>query len=415
MKIAQVITGLPKAAGTTTFVENVTTALKELGHDVKIVTLGDLEQFWAGEPPDVVHIHALWSRMLHQVAAWARLKNVPVVWSTHGMTAPWALHHKWWKKCLPWYLVQRRDLQRAAKIHCTTELEEGWNRALGFERTFVVPLGTGIQGVEKSLKFDVSGLRLGEEKGERDGRVEVERCREESDVRGLRLGGQVPVAGGEDGRVEGERCREEFDVRGLRFEGGKRVLLYVGRIYPVKALDNLIKAFALAKETYGQGLQTSNSKHQHVSHWKLRLVGPDQAGHLAELKALCEQLGVVEDVEFVGPKFDAELEAEYARCDTLALVSHTENFGATVVDAMAHGKPVVTSTKTPWKVVADEQCGWWVDNAPERLAEALTELFSASVSDLERMGQSGRALVERDYTWQAVARKLEAVYENLKR
>lgn len=385
MKIAQVIMGLPKAAGTTTFVENVTTALKELGHEVKIVTLGDLEQFLAGEPPDVVHIHALWSRMLHRVAVWARQKNVPVVWSTHGMTAPWALHHKWWKKCLPWYLVQRRDLQRAAKIHCTTELEEGWNRALGFERTFVVPLGTGIQGGEKSLRFDVSGLRLGKEKGERDGRVEV------------------------------ERCREEFDVRGLRFEGGKRVLLYVGRIYPVKALDNLIKAFALAKETYGQGLQTSNSKHQPVSHWKLRLVGPDQAGHLAELKALCEQLGVVEDVEFVGPKFDAELEAEYARCDALALVSHTENFGATVVDAMAHGKPVVTSTKTPWKVVADEQCGWWVDNAPDRLAEALTELFSASVSDLERMGQRGRALVERDYAWQAVARKLEAVYENLKR
>lgn len=51
-----------------------------------------------------------------------------------------------------------------------------------------------------------------------------------------------------------------------------RTLLFVGRVYPVKALDRLIEAFAKAK---GEG-------------WKLRIVGPDQAGHMAELKKIKE-------------------------------------------------------------------------------------------------------------------------------
>ena len=369
MRICHVITGLQKAAGTTTFVENVVREQRALGYEVEVVTNANAADLavCVGRA-SVVHIHGLWSPLLHKASRFARRAKLPVVWSTHGMTAPWALRHKWWKKCAPWYLYQRRDLKRAALIHCTTELEASWNQALGFERTFVVPLGTVLPGVE------------------RDGRVEVERCRGEKGV-------------------------------------GRRVLLYVGRIYPVKALDNLIKAFALANETLGRKLQISNSKHQADSSWRLRLVGPDQAGHLAELVALCQRLGLTYStpteprkdarVEFVGPKYDAELEAEYWACDALALVSHTENFGATVVDAMAHGKPVITSTRTPWEVVADEKCGWWVDNEPEKLAMAIGCLFAAAGPDLIQMGRRGRNLVERQYVWVAITRSLMPKYEGV--
>ena len=97
------------------------------------------------------------------------------------------------------------------------------------------------------------------------------------------------------------------------------------------------------------------------------------------------------------------------------IIQKRDNFGATVVDAMAHGKPVITSTKTPWKVVADNKCGWWVDNEVGPLSAALRELFSTSDLDLDLLGQNGRALVEERYTWSAVCDKMLRGYEEVVR
>ena len=115
-------------------------------------------------------------------------------------------------------------------------------------------------------------------------------------------------------------------------------------------------------------------------------------------------------VEFVGPRFDADLSREYAACDCLALVSHTENFGATVVDALAHGKPVITSTKTPWKVVQEKGCGWWVENDVETLCGTLREMMALSENDRCEMGHMGCTLVEASYSWEAVGQALLTAY-----
>ena len=231
-------------------------------------------------------------------------------------------------------------MEKANLIHCTSDFEVEWNRRLGLKRTFLAPLGTFLP------------------------ETEVEE-----------LGGQR----------------------------NDKVLLFVGRIYPVKALDRLIEAFARA---FCQ-LPTTNR-------WALRLVGPDQAGHMAELMSLCEKLGLT-SVQFAGPRFGKDLENEYGACDALALVSHTENFGATVVDALAHGKPVITSTRTPWKIVADSRCGWWVDNDVETLSNALSELMALDDETRSEKGRHGRLLVEERYTWTAVCDKMLRGYEEVLR
>lgn len=354
MRVLEIITGLPKAAGTSVFVGELANALVARGEEVTVVdgypeaTDGypldprvrhlALEAFVAAPEGtgDVAHVHGLWTPVLHRASVAARRAGIPVVWSTHGMTAPWSLRHKWWKKAVPWFLYQKRDLRRAALVHATVEKEAGWNRALGFERSVVIPLGT-----------------------------------------------RLPSAGALGARVS-------------------RTLLYVGRIYPVKALDNLIRAFARVPVPDRRG-------------WRLRLVGPDQAGHRAELEALVASLGpdVADAVVFAGPKFGADLAAEYASSGALALVSHTENFGASVVDALAWARPVVASRQTPWSELPARGCGWWVDNDPETLAGALAELFAASDDRRREMGDRGRALVEEKYTWAAVARDMACAYAAL--
>ncbi len=358
MRVIHVITGLSKAAGTNVFCAEVCNGLVAAGHEVTIAVcepaakdccpldvriklksissiLSTNHQQLATDHYDLVHIHAIWSPILHKVGKWARRNKLPVVWSPHGMLAPWAMKHKWWKKCLPWHLYQKGDLKGAALLHATSEQEERWIRECGFNQpVVVVPLGTAVEPLK-------------------------------------------PVE-----------------------DKASRTLLFVGRIYPVKALDRLIQAFAQVPASVRQG-------------WRLRLVGPDQAGHQKTLEAQVQSLGLAESVEFSGPKFGEDLDLEYDACDCLALVSHTENFGATVVDAMAHGKPVITSDKTPWREVAERKCGWWVSNEPDKLSVALGEMMSLSDDERRQMGANGRQLVEQKYTWEAVVKTMEDGYKDL--
>lgn len=375
MKILHLMMNDAAASGVVTFVRELSKALERLeckSESVKCKEVVECEILTEADllpetiDADVVHIHGLWRPIFHRMVMKANEQDVPVVWSTHGMTAPWSMAHKKWKKLIAWWLYQKWDLKRSAVIHSTVEKEREWNESLGFKRHVIAPLGTHLPEAN-----EVEG-----------GRLKVER------------------------------------------RNGK-VLLFVGRVYPVKALDRLIEAFAKAN----------------IEGWKLRIVGPDQAGHMAELMQLCEKLGLSysdqdgkfhrptsnlqpptsnqPQVAFAGPKFGAELEAEYENCDCLALVSHTENFGATVVDAMAHGKPVITSTATPWIEVeggrseVEQRCGWWVDNDVETLSKAIGEMMSLTDAERAEMGKRGRRLVEEKYTWEAVAKTMLKAYEGI--
>jgi glycosyltransferase involved in cell wall biosynthesis len=357
MKILHVITRLQKAAGTSVFCGEVANGLVAMGPDVTIAVVNpDDSNLYpldgrvkftsissiltsnsyplATNSYDVVHLHGLWSPVLHKVSNWAKWNKIPVVWSTHGMTAPWSMRHKWWKKFIAWHLYQKRDLKNAAIIHSTTALEVEWNRKLGFKNPQIeVPLGTFV-AKESAVK--------------------------------------------------------------LRNISDALKVLFVGRVYPVKGLMNVVRAVAKIKDV----------------NIKFRIVGPDQAGHLSKLVAEAECLGVASMFDWAGPKYGDELANEYDRCDMLILPSFTENFGATVVDALSHSKPALASTFTPWKILEERECGWWVSNEPGKLAETFKRIAALSAEELESMGRRGRKLVEDKYTWDAVCSAMIRGYES---
>ena len=334
MHVLHVAESLDGASGVVTFVRALDANLNAQGIESRVTTSGCFEG--CGRV-DVVHIHGLWLNVFHRAAQWALANGVPIVWSTHGMTAPWAMRHKRWKKFPAWWLYQRKDLKRAAAIHCTTTLEEEWNKALGLNNCFVAPLGT-------------------------------------------------------DERINA----------GERAASSEKTLLFVGRIYPVKGLANLIKAWGRIKEDTNRG-----------AIWRLRIVGPDQAGHLTELKALVAKLGLFDSIIFAGPKFGVDLSREYDNCDCLVLPSFTENFGATIVDALAHGKPCIASTFTPWKELVEHGCGWWVPNDPSSLATAMEHMMTLDDIARREMGKLGCRLVMAKYSWDAVTKRLIQEYERL--
>ena len=66
-----------------------------------------------------------------------------------------------------------------------------------------------------------------------------------------------------------------------------------------------------------------------------------------------------------------------AGATALALTSHSESFGRTVVEALAYGTPVVVSKACPWAIVAERGAGFWVDNEPRTVADALARILEA--------------------------------------
>ena len=294
------------------------------------------------QPSLILHIHGIWLKEQNRAAVWARKHGVPIVWSTHGMTSPWAIRSKWWKKIPAWWIYQKRNLKDAALLHVTTELEMGWNRRAGLEnKAIIVPLGTHLPALGQSNNPTIK-------------------------------------------------------------QSNNFTVLFVGRIHPLKGLMNLIRAAAILNQTIKQSNNPTIL---------FRLVGPDECGHKAELQAECDRLGV--SVAFVGEKHGEELEREYENCDILILPSFTENFGGVVVDALAHAKPVIASKSTPWERLESSRCGWWTENSPESLAKTIAAAANLPREELERMGERGRRLVEENYTWEAVAKKMAEGYGSL--
>lgn len=363
MRILHVISGMAKAAGTSVFCGEALRRLAEMGHDCRLLVRRRGEDFYPvgervrvcaggmgaalaeGWRPEVVHIHALWDPWLMRAFLWTECHRVPVVWSPHGMLAPWAMAHKRWKKVLPWGLYQRAALRGAAALHVTSGQEALWARELGFRNRIVeVPLGT------------VSPR-------------------------------EVP----------------DFAERA-------QVVLFVGRIYPVKGLDLLVRAWARLRQTGA------------AEGWHVVCVGPNQAGHMGELERLAQRVGVATqraplacfaeaDVTFTGPLYGADKEAAYRLARLLVLPSYTENFGGVVPDALAFGVPVLASAATPWGAMREAGCGDTFALDERALAEALARFFALPAADQVEMGARGRALAQTRYSWPAIAQALAEAYQ----
>ena len=179
-----------------------------------------------------------------------------------------------------------------------------------------------------------------------------------------------------------------------RTDDRSRTALFVGRIYPVKGLPMLVEAWARVRPP----------------RWRMRIVGPDEAGHRAEVESLIRKSGCESAFEFCGELAGSAKDDAYKSADLFILPSHTENFGVAIGEAMAHGLPVVTTQGTPWKVLEEERCGWWCPVSVDGLRAALFDATRKSPEDLLAMGQRGRAVVAERFEWGHLAEQFSELY-----
>src|SRR6202453_2980239 len=189
---------------------------------------------------------------------------------------------------------------------------------------------------------------------------------------------------------------------GLPLDG--RLLLFVGRIQPLKRADVAIETLA---ELHGSGGER----------YRLVVVGGPSGPHgeksLQSLHDAADARGVREHVHFVAPQPHELLSSYYRAADVCIVPSRSESFGLVALEAAACGTPVVASAVGGLTTLVDHgHTGYLVDDPdPVAYAAAVRRTFDEPLA-AERLSTAS-VLRARRYTWRAAARTLVELHDEL--
>ncbi|HXJ57337.1 MAG TPA: glycosyltransferase [Verrucomicrobiae bacterium] len=296
----------------------------------------------------VLHIHGIWSYYSWAGHLWARRTRRPYVLTTHGMLSASALNLGRWKKRVTAPLFRNRVLRGAACLQAFTEQEFTHIRAYGLRNPVcIIPNGVDLPSPSSRLNTP--------------------------------LDARVPT--------------------------GAKVLLFLGRLHPIKGLPNLLRGWANARRRSSGQADSPNRK------WVLALGGWDQDGHEAELRKLVETLGLGDSVLFLGPLFGAAKSNAYQAADAFVLPSRSEGLPMAILEAWAHELPVLMTPECNLPEGLERGAALSLGSSEESIAGALEKLFALSPAQRCELGQRGRQLVAAQYSWTKVAAELGHVYQ----
>jgi glycosyltransferase involved in cell wall biosynthesis len=175
-----------------------------------------------------------------------------------------------------------------------------------------------------------------------------------------------------------------------------RRLLFLARIHPIKGVDVLLRAWRQLEADFPD--------------WELHIAGPaDPPRYLQVVQGLTRDLGV-HRVFFPGPCYGQAKSDTFVNSELYVLPTHSENFGITIAEALAHGVPVITTRGAPWAGLIEQRCGWWIEPAEGPLTACLREVLAMPSTELSQYGDRGRAWMERDFSWPRIAERMRDTY-----
>ena len=187
------------------------------------------------------------------------------------------------------------------------------------------------------------------------------------------------------------------------------MVLFVGRIEPLKGVDTLLHAMQYLKESgempreiYMSVIGGDPGKPRETRH-----------AELEKLMALRDELGLSDLVAFLGRRDQETLHRYYAAADVVVMPSHYESFGMVALEAMACGTPVIaTDVGGLSQLVRDGETGFLV---PGMDLVALAESLGKVLSDKklrERLGKQASEYAEA-YAWPGIAGQVIDLYKNI--
>jgi glycosyltransferase involved in cell wall biosynthesis len=297
---------------------------------------------------DLAHIHAVFSHACVAAARACRKNVVPYLVRPLGTLDPWSLKQKSLRKRLFWHLGVKRMLAEAAAIHYTSAEEKR-----------LVETGLGLTGgVVVPNALDLSFIN------------------------------------NQTGRQTGPFDAPQSEI------GRSPYVLALSRIHPKKGFELLIESFAALKKS---GL---------FGDWRLVFAGDGDAGYVDQLKTLARQRELNGDAIFAGWLDGDHKYAALKGASLLAMPSYQENFGISLIEAMACGVPVLVSPHVNLAPdIKRADAGWVAALHVDKLADALAEALG-NEQERQRRGNNGRELAS-SYGSAEVATRLIDLYRNL--
>lgn len=283
---------------------------------------------------DLYHCNALWMYCNHLTCRYARHIGKPYILSPHGMLYPTALAIKSWKKKPMLWTWFNRDIHHASCIHATCEDEMRYCRQFGYKGPIAVIPNPVVIPQCVSMK---------------------------------------------------ETIDPHFTIG------------YLGRLDPIKRVENLLKGAAIALKN---GCRS----------FKIEIMGSGSSEYEQFLRNETSRFGLNDIVQFVGFVSGSDKYDRLRRLRALFVPSLQENFGMIVPEALICGTLVYASLGTPWYELEQNNCGWWRDNSPETIAEVICELMSLDDEALLAKGNNGRMLIEEKYEQHKVAGMMLDLY-----
>jgi len=316
---------------------------------------------------DLCHTHGIWMWPSAAVHRWHIKTGRPYFISPRGMLDPWALTRSRLKKWVASRWFEAAHLRDAACLHALCESEAESMRAYGLTNPICV-IPNGID-VPESL----------------------------------------------DRKIESQKPQGSS-----RNRDGVKTLLFIGRLHPKKGLVGALKAWAAVNAAPG-----STAK----SDWCFAIAGWDQQGHEAELRKLCDQLGLrhrctaaadflaADDpnrsggsVVFLGPAFGKVKDTLLRQASAFILPSYSEGLPMAVLEAWAYQLPVLMTQYCNLPEGFTTGAAIRIGTDSDSIVAGMRSLASRTDLELTAMGQCGRRLVEERFTWREIANQMRDVY-----
>jgi poly(glycerol-phosphate) alpha-glucosyltransferase len=177
----------------------------------------------------------------------------------------------------------------------------------------------------------------------------------------------------------------------------KKTLLYLGRIHPKKGLLNLLKAWARLEP----GLRQA---------WRLVIAGWDENRHLLTLRRMAQALRIESTVLFPGALYGEDKKGAFHYCNGFILPSVSEGLPMVLLEAWAHGKPVLMTPQCNLPEGYEADAAIRIETSPESITEELRRFMALDDAERDRIGANGYCLVTRRFAWPVIAAEMAVVY-----
>lgn len=204
------------------------------------------------------------------------------------------------------------------------------------------------------------------------------------------------IPNGIDLRAPMDRMQVRALCGTLRIRDHHRVILFLGRLHPIKGADRLLHAFEQVASRFPDAL--------------LVLAGPDEFGIERDFRTRVSDAGLAERVLFPGMVQGDLKSALLHRAELFCLPSQAEGFSMAILEALAHSTAVLISPRCHFPDVETFHAGRIASAAGDSFTSALADML-AHPDRLIAMGDAGRALVAERYTWRSVSAAMIDAYE----